>query len=65
MGAQIGDAVMQCFFGDGRLISPMVVAGGVIRNRKEVRQSVNDAYLRAETALLEKKTSLESAALMG
>ncbi len=65
MGAQIGDAVMECFSGGGRLTSPMVVAGGVIRNRKEVRQSVNDAYLRAETALLEKKTSLESASLMG
>ena len=65
MGTQIGNAVIQCFSENGGLTSPVVVAGGVIRHRREVRQSVDDAYLRAEMILLEKKTSMESASLTG
>jgi hypothetical protein len=35
----------------------MVVAGGVIRHRGEARQSVDEAYVRAGTALLKKGAS--------
>ncbi len=58
MRAQIGSAVMKRLSEGGGVISPMVVAGGVIRHRREVRQSVDDAYLRAEMVLLERSSSM-------
>ncbi|HOO64162.1 MAG TPA: hypothetical protein PK364_09590 [Synergistaceae bacterium] len=54
MCAGIGNAVMQCLSEKAEITSPMVVAGGFIRGRCETRQSVDEAYLRAGTALLKR-----------
>ncbi len=57
MCVEIGNAVMQCLSERGGVTAPMVVAGGVIRHRGEARQSVDEAYVRAGTALLKKGAS--------
>ena len=52
MCSEIGNAVMQCLSEKGTVTSPMVVAGGFIRHRREAHQSVDEAYRKAGTALL-------------
>ncbi len=53
MSEQFGNVVMECLSRNTRI--PVVVAGGVIHNRKEIERSLDDAYVRAGMVLLKEK----------